>query len=115
MLLLGGGLVGWLLYRRLRQTRESLHADEIEGRGLLQQALSVLRKRGFVRAPGETLRKLSERVSEDGDPIAPHFTLLVEHYYAYRFGEQPLDREEVDRLMQKMRATPKRPRPETRN
>ena len=58
---------------------------------------------------------LAERVTESGDPIAPYFAKLVEHYYAHRFGEQPLDRTEVDLLMQKMRGTPKHPRPETRN
>lgn len=115
LLLLSSGLFAWLLYRRLKRPSDELLAGEREGRGLLVQALTVLRRRGFVRGPGETLRKLSERISDDGDPIAPHFSQLVEHYYAHRFGDQPLDRALVDRLMDQMRATPRRPRPEMRN
>ncbi len=115
VLLCGVGLLGWLLLRRLRRIELRFGQDDTEGRGLLQQSLTVLRRRGFVRGPGETLQMLAERVTESGDPIAPYFAKLVEHYYAHRFGEQPLDRTEVDLLMQKMRGTPKHPRPETRN
>jgi len=108
VLLLGLSMLVVLAVRRLRRVEMPQAHDDSEGRGVIKQALAMVRKRGFVRSPGETLQKLADRIAEDGDPIAPPFAKLVELYYAHRFGDLPLDRSEVARLIQQLRDTPKR-------
>jgi hypothetical protein len=106
-LLLGGlGLGLLLLVRRLRRVELPMTRDVTEGRGLMKLALSTVRKRGFVRGPGETLLMLAQRLTDEGDPCAPSFAQLVEHYYAHRFGQLPLDRVEITRLMRELQAIP---------
>lgn len=62
----------------------------------------TLRRRGFVRGQGETLQMLSQRLVDASDPCAPPFAKLVELYYAHRFGDLPLDRVEVSRLLREI-------------
>ncbi len=108
-LALGGlGLGLLIVVRRLRRVELPMARDVTEGRGLMKQALSTVRKRGFVRGPGETLQMLAQRLTDDGDPCAPPFSKLVEHYYAHRFGQQALDRVEVTRLIREIQAIPAR-------
>lgn len=95
-------LLVWLVVRRLRRVDRPTSRDGIEGKGLLRQALVTLRRRGFVRGQGETLQMLSQRLVDARDPCAPPFAKLVEHYYAHRFGDQPLDRVEVSRLIREL-------------
>jgi hypothetical protein len=76
-LLLGGlGLGLLLLVRRLRRVELPMTRDVTEGRGLMKLALSTVRKRGFVRGPGETLKMLAQRLTDEGDPCAPSFAQL---------------------------------------
>ncbi|MBL9044211.1 MAG: DUF3488 domain-containing protein [Myxococcales bacterium] len=109
---LGGfGVALLVILRRLRRVEPSSPKDDTEGRGVIRHALTVLRRRGYQRGPGETLQKLADRIADDGDPSAPPFAQLVELYYAHRFGDLPLDRSEVTRLIKQLRALPRRPRP----
>jgi transglutaminase-like putative cysteine protease len=62
------------------------------------RAVRALERRGFARAPGETGRELSARVSGGGDAGAPAFAELVELYYAARFGGAPVPVAELERL-----------------
>lgn len=106
-LLFGGlGCGVLLLVRRLRRVELPMTRDVTEGRGLMKLALSTVKKRGFVRGPGETLQMLAQRLTDDGDPCAPSFTRLVELYYAHRFGQLPLDRVEITRLTRELQAIP---------
>lgn len=99
--------VVWLLWRRLRRVELPVSRDVIEGKGLLRQALLTLKKRGYVRGQGETLQMLSQRLVDASDPCAPPFAKLVEHYYAHRFGDLPLDRVEVGRLIRELQTLAK--------
>lgn len=92
----------WLVLRRLRTAQVQPSRDVTEGKGLLRQALVTLRRRGFVRGQGETLQMLSQRLVDASDPCAPPFAKLVELYYAHRFGDLPLDRVEVSRLLREI-------------
>lgn len=92
------------------QSRQQLQQQNAT-RSQIRRALAELRRRGFVQSPGETLRKLAERVEESGDECAPHFTQIVGHYYAHRFGHQQIDIDEITRLSDAMIDSPRRPGP----
>ena len=90
-LLLGGlGLGLLLLVRRLRRVELPMTRDVTEGRGLMKLALSTVRKRGFVRGPGETLQMLAQRLADEGDPCAPSFAQLVEQMYLHHCSLVPV-------------------------
>jgi transglutaminase-like putative cysteine protease len=99
----------WLrrLYRYQRHRQKPEVRVQIESQGHLRRALLVLRRRGFVRRPAETLRQLAERVTETGDPSGPLFAELVQRYYAHRFGQQSIDPVEVNRLTREMARAPR--------
>ena len=71
------------------------------GKGLLRQALVTLE--GAALCEGRARRS---RCCRSGlwmsDPCAPPFAKLVELYYAHRFGDLPLDRVEVSRLLREI-------------
>jgi len=111
-----GGLVAVLLfwaasrlYRYRQERRRPEVRAQLEAQGHLRRALGVLRRRGYVQRPGETLRQLAERAVAAGDPSGPWFSELVQHYYAHRFGQQAVDIAEVNRLTQAMARSPRLP------
>lgn len=105
-LLFGVGRYLWRHRPHFVATREP--KQFAEGTAVIQSALLILRRRGFHRSPGETLQMLAERLAEHGEPAAPIFAKLVEHYYAHRFSGSPLDRSTAGRLLHELRRLKKR-------
>jgi transglutaminase-like putative cysteine protease len=101
------GLLSLRLYRYLRRRKLPEVRMQLETQGHLRRAMVVLRRRGFSQRPGETLRQLAERIIEVGDPCGPPFLELVQHYYAHRFGQEPIDLDAVNRLTRAMLRVPR--------
>lgn len=120
--LLIGGTILWRRWqaegrlpwgRNTDDAAEARHKRDLEqaARGQLKRVLVTLRRRGFSQASGETLQRLAERVTESGDPCAPHFQAFVQVYYAHRFGQLSIDLQELTRLSNTMADSPLRERP----
>ncbi|HMU39181.1 MAG TPA: DUF3488 and transglutaminase-like domain-containing protein [Pseudomonadota bacterium] len=106
--LLCAGVVWLFLRRRRRKLPRVVQQLSSDGNVALKRTMALLRKRGFERGPYETLQMLADRLAEQSDASAPLFAKLVEHFYAHRFGDVPLDHIEVERLISALKDLPKR-------
>lgn len=102
---LGGAAVA--LWRRAQRRRRPEAQREVATQGQLKRALTVLRRRGFVQRPGETLQQLAARVEAAGDTSGKWFAEIVRFYYAHRFGEREIDLGEVAKLTRRMAREPR--------
>ena len=53
-----------VILRRLRQVELDSPKADTEGRGVIRHALTILRRRGYQRGPGETLQRLADRIAD---------------------------------------------------
>lgn len=95
------------LWRLLARHQSVEERTEEQAKGQLRRALQVLKRRGFVLRPAETLQQLAARVDLAGDKSAASFAELVQRYYAHRFGQQTIDLSEVTRLTRTMARAPR--------
>jgi hypothetical protein len=101
------------LYWLRRGRRSPSEVEGVRAHVLIRRALALLKRRGYVQAPGETLQKLAVRVSEGRDPAGPPFAALVERFYAIRFGGEPPDLPAFRGLLREVLRSPPAAGPET--
>ncbi|MCS6913895.1 MAG: DUF3488 and transglutaminase-like domain-containing protein [Myxococcales bacterium] len=101
-----GFLSAWMVLRWGGSRRRGTMPHRPKADRLLRQALAFLERRGHRQRPAETLRQLATRIGAAGDPAAEPFARLVDRYYAYRFGGEPVDMAEFRSLTRSLLETP---------
>ncbi len=66
---------------------------------ILARAMDALASRGLQRGIGETARELARRADLAGDAGASAFSELVDRCYAHRYGDEPVVKKDIDRLL----------------
>ncbi len=104
--------LGYVVRRYWRMRKADTRVPGGRAHVLIRRALVVLKCRGYVQRPGETLQGLAARVTAAGDPTGPPFATLVERFYAVRFGGEAPDAAAFRDLLRAVAQSPLRPEEE---
>lgn len=78
---------------------------------LYKKTLKLLEKRGIIKEKNKTPLEFAISLNTKQDEISSEVFELTETYYRVRFGQQPLSREEINRISEILQKIKKGPSP----